>query len=181
MPRLYQEPVKEDPMRTTRPSASEIDDLAWNYQAQKAVADTAQEKLNLLRRELVDLVETFGAVPPRASKSKRLSGARYDVTASFPQRVDVDKHAAEKLHLACLSAGRPSLFKKLFRRETVYMLAKGARELVTQRSLPEGAPRNLRALFYRALEVEALSPGLDVELKRGLKDAGASREGKDAA
>jgi len=163
-------------MRTTRPSASEIDAKASNYQAQQAVTSTTAENLLQLRRELIDLVERFGAVPPRATKSKRLSGARYDVTASFPQRVDVDKHAAERLHLACLAAGRPSLFKKLFRRESVFMLAPGARELVTQARLPEGAPRNLRTLFYRALAVEAQSPALEVELK---KDAAGA--GKDAA
>jgi hypothetical protein len=168
-------------MRTTRPSASEVDDLASNYQAQQAVNNITAENLSELRRELIELVEAFGAVPPRATKSKRLSGSRYDVTASFPQRVEVDKHAAEKLHLACLAAGRPSLFKKLFRRESVFMLAPGARDLVTRGRLPEGAPRNLRALFYRALAVEAQAPSLEVELNKEAKKAAAADPGKDAA
>ncbi len=54
------------------------------------------------------------------------------------------------------------LFNRLFRTVTKFTLADGA-TLVLASPLPEGAPRNLRLMFSRAVETRETSPRLRIE------------------
>jgi hypothetical protein len=51
------------------------------------------------------MVEKFGAVPPKAEKSKRVTGEMYEVTASYGTTTSVDTAGAEQLLLTMIEAG----------------------------------------------------------------------------
>ena len=158
-----------------------VDALASNYLAQQKLCETAQETLSILRDELMEQVESRGYIPPRAEKSKRLTGVEYQVTVSRSHSVLVNSRQAEKVQLACMRAGKPALFKRLFRRQFIYQVAEGAMELL-RGQLPEGSPRQIRKLFAGAVSIDPNAPRLEVrELKQGLKETSASGSGKDAA
>jgi len=72
--------------------------------------------------------------------------------------------------LAIREACQPSLFERLFRRDTIvrWRVADGA-TLMLAGVLPEGAPRNLRAMFSRALTVKENPPRLKIE-RTGTED-----------
>src|SRR5713226_758311 len=99
-----------------------------------------------LRSELQQQVEEFGFTPPRADKSKRLLGTFYQFTLTVGLTTEVKDAEVEKIRGVCPDA----LFKRLFKTVTRYKLADGATLALADR-LPEGAPRNLRMLFSKAV------------------------------
>ncbi len=111
-----------------------------------------------LRSELQQQVEEFGFTPPRADKSKRLLGTFYQFTLTVGLTTEVKDAEVEKIRGVCPDA----LFKRLFKTVTRYKLADGATLALADR-LPEGAPRNLRMLFSKAVETKETAPRLRVE------------------
>jgi hypothetical protein len=111
-----------------------------------------------LRAELQRQVEEFGFTPPRADKSKRLLGIAYQFTVTIGLTTEVKDAEVEKIRQACPDG----LFARLFKTVTRYKLADGA-TLALASKLPEGAPRNLRMMFSKAVETKETSPRLRVE------------------
>ena len=120
--------------------------------------DDLEIEVEDLRSKLREQVEEFGSTPPRAEKSKRLSAALFQFTVSRGSTIEVKDAEVERIRKAC----EPSLFAKLFRAVTRFKLADGA-SLLLASPLPEGAPKNLRLMFSRAVETKETSPRLRIE------------------
>jgi len=100
-----------------------------------------------LRAELQQQVEEFGFTPPRADKSKRLLGTFYQFTLTVGLSTEIKDAEVERIRAVCPDG----LFKKrLFKTMTKYKLA-------------DGAPRNLRMLFSKAVETKETAPRLRIE------------------
>lgn len=111
-----------------------------------------------LRSQLVEQVQEFGFTPPRAEKSKRLLGTAFEFTLSSSQSTEIRDAEVERIRAVCPSR----IFGQLFLVVTKYKLASGATALLASK-LPEAAPRNLRLMFSRAVQMKEGSPRLRIE------------------
>ncbi len=111
-----------------------------------------------IRTRIREQITEFGSVPPRAEKSRRIESEQFRFTLSSSSRTEIKDAEVERIKEAC---PRP-LFAKLFIEVTKYKLAKSA-TLLLAASLPEEAPRNLRALFAKAVQIIEDSPRLKIE------------------
>jgi hypothetical protein len=146
------------------PTKEEIDALAALYvDAEKNVKD-AKEKSEIFYDQLIEMIEKHGFVPKKATKSRRIEGHVYKITRSSSQSVDVDGTAVMRLRDALHGWKFSRWFRKLFKRETVFVLQDGAQELVAQ-LLAKGAPSDLQILFSNAVLIKGNSPSLKVENK----------------
>jgi hypothetical protein len=114
-----------------------------------------------LRDKLKEQVQVFGSTPPRAEKSKRLTGNVYQFTLSQGSSTEIKDAEVLRIKEAC----KPEIFEKLFHEETAYKLAKGALDFLAG-TLPEAAPRNLRQLFARAFSVKPKAPSPSLTIKK---------------
>jgi hypothetical protein len=120
--------------------------------------DDIQLEEEKLRSKLQEQVDEFGFTPPRAEKSKRLAGTLYQLTLSRGSTTEIKDAEVERIRAVCPDG----LFGRLFRTVTKFKLADGA-TLVLASPLPDGAPRNLRLMFSRAVETKETSPRLRIE------------------
>jgi len=111
-----------------------------------------------LRAELQEQVEEFGFTPPRAEKSKRLTGIFYELTVTRGLTTEIKDAEVERIRAVCPDG----LFGRLFRTVTKFKLADGA-TLLLANPLPEDAPRNSRLMFNRAVEMKETAPRLRIE------------------
>jgi hypothetical protein len=147
------------------PTASEIDALAGLYDDAKKNVAKATEMMDTYGDQLIAMTREHGVTPPRAEKSLRLEGDEWEVTVSEGQSVSVKKAAVAKIFTALKRKGlHLTFFRKLFKEEKTYKLAKGAQELMSK-TLPEGAPSNLRKLFTAAVQIKDKAPRLSVDPK----------------
>ena len=112
----------------------------------------------LLRSNLQEQVEAFGFTPPRAEKSKRLTGALYQFTVTRGVTTEIKDAEVERIRQTCPA----ELFERLFRAVTKFKLAEGATRVLADR-LPSYAPRNLRMMFSRAVTTTESAPRLRIE------------------
>ena len=119
-----------------------------------------EEEAKAIRAELLERVQRDGFIPPKAEKSRRLCGELYQVTVSTSARFDLKEPEILAIREVC----RPDLFERLFRCDTIvrWRVADTANMLLGD-VLPEGAPRNLRAMFLRAQTMKENSPRLKIE------------------
>jgi hypothetical protein len=110
-----------------------------------------------LRSKLQEQVDEYGFSPPRAEKSKRLTGALYQLTVSRGTNTEIKDAEVERIRAVCPDG----LFGRLFRTVTKFKLADGASWLWPVRC--PMAPRNLRLMFSRAVETKETSPRLRIE------------------
>jgi hypothetical protein len=134
-----------------RMTAGALDLAAARLEEIQAVEET-------LRAELQRQVEEFGFTPPRADKSKRLLGVFYQFTLTVGLTTEIKDTEVERIRQVCPGA----LFDRLFRTVTKFKLADGA-TMALANKLPEGAPRNLRLMFSKAVETKETAPRLRVE------------------
>jgi len=134
-----------------RLSPGELDATAARLEALQAEEEG-------LRTKLQEQVNEFGFTPPRAEKSKRLTGEVYEFTVTRGLSTEVKDSEVERIRQVCPGA----LFDRLFRVVTKYKLTDGA-TLVLAGRLPADAPRNLRMMFNRAVETKETAPRLRIE------------------
>ena len=134
-----------------RLSATDLDELGERLE----MLAMEEEKIRLLLREQIN---EFGSIPPRAEKSRRLETEEFRFTLSSSSRTEIRDADVERIREACPQ----SVFEKLFVTVTKYKLAKSATMLLAA-TLPEDAPRNLRTLFARAVQIVEDSPRLKIE------------------
>jgi hypothetical protein len=134
-----------------RLSSAELDATGQRLEEIEAESDR-------LRTQLFEQVQEFGFTPPKAEKSKRLIGSVYTFTLSTSSSTEIRDAAVERIREACPD----SLFRKLFLTVTKFKLAADATALLAGK-LPEGAPRNLRQLFSRAVVLKEGAPRLRIE------------------
>src|SRR5713226_5015413 len=111
-----------------------------------------------LRSELQEQVEEFGFTPPRAEKSKRLTGIFYDFTVTRGLTTEIKDAEVARIRAVCPNG----LFGRLFKTVTKFKLADGAFLLLAS-PLPEDAPRNLRLMFSKAVETKETARRLRIE------------------
>jgi hypothetical protein len=111
-----------------------------------------------IRAQLREQITEFGSIPPRAEKSRRIETQQFRFTLSSSSRTEIRDADVENIRQAC----PVPLFAKLFVAVTKYKLAKTATMLLAA-PLPEDAPRNLRTLFSRAVQIIEDSPRLKIE------------------
>lgn len=111
-----------------------------------------------IRTQVREQIENFGSIPPRAEKSRRLETEQFRFTLSSSSRTEVKDAEVERIKEACPQ----TIFSQLFIAVTKYKLAKSATMLLAA-TLPEEAPRNLRAMFARAVQIVEDSPRLKIE------------------
>jgi hypothetical protein len=146
----------------SRASADHIDVLAGEFVTKEALLIYEQGKLDGLRRMLIELVLEHGEIPPRASKLWLFRTKVHEVRVTKGTEITIDTRVAKKLKQACLLSGDGRVFRKLFRKVETFVLAGGAHQLIKLSKLPPRAPRNLRSLFARAIQVRELAPQLEV-------------------
>ena len=134
-----------------RLSQSDLDNLGIRLE------EIAAEQ-ECIREQLREQIENFGSIPPKAEKSRRLEGDQFRFTLSSSSRTEIRDADVERIREACPD----SLFSKLFTAVTKYKLAKSA-TLLLSATLPEEAPRNLRVLFSKAVQIVEDSPRLKIE------------------
>lgn len=132
-------------------SADELDQAAVRLEELRGECET-------LRSNLLSQVEEFGFTPPRAEKSKRLVGTLYELTVSRGSTTELKDAEVERIRQVCPGV----LFDRLFRTITKFKLADTATQTLASK-LPEGAPRNLRLMFSRAVETKETAPRLRIE------------------
>jgi hypothetical protein len=134
-----------------RMTAQELDKLGARLEELEAEGEQ-------LRAQIQEQVDEFGFTPPRAEKSKRLTGSVFQFTLSRGITTDIKDVEVEHIRTLC----RGDLFDKLFRAVTRYKLADGA-TMVLAAHLPPDAPRNLRQLFARAVSTKETAPRLRID------------------
>jgi len=134
-----------------RLSQSDLDNLGIRLEEIAAEQDCIREQLR-------EQIENFGSIPPKAEKSRRLEGDQFRFTLSTSSRTEIRDADVERIREACPQP----LFAKLFTAVTKYKLAKSA-TLLLSATLPEDAPRNLRVLFSKAVQIVEDSPRLKIE------------------
>lgn len=143
-------------------AAWKIDQVAALYLEAQAAVEAANREASARRARLIELTREYGSTAPRAWKTRRLCGSDYEIRVSEAQEITVDMRAAMRVKHACIRSGTGRLFRRLFRKVETFILAPGAERLLDQARLPEDAPRNLRALFARAVRVRELAPHVEV-------------------
>jgi hypothetical protein len=146
------------------PTAAEIDTLLQLYIDADANVDAAIEKRNVFGDQIESLIEEHGFLPPRSKKSKRVQGEDFKATLSQSHSVEVDTPSVVHLHKRLKEWGMARVFRKLFRREIVFVLNDGAQELVAKLALKmPGLAANLQLAFAGTLRIESKSTTLKVE------------------
>jgi hypothetical protein len=149
-----------------------LDRMVEAYNEMLLFVERDEKNLARLRLALIKRVLKDGRTPSRAVKTLSLSGEKWEARVTRGLEVTVDTKLAELIKLALRAKGKNRLFRKLFRTVVTYVLAGGAEKFTNRQKLPEGAPRNLRSLFARAIQVRELAPQLEVR-KRGKDDKAA--------
>jgi hypothetical protein len=161
-------------VKTPIPEKKEIDALAALYLESKANVDKAAEGVAVLRDQLTDMVNEHGFVPKGAKKSKRLLGDEHEITLSRGQSIEVDGTAVMRIRAALKTSGLSKFFRKLFRREVIYVLADGAHQFMVEHCMPADVGR----YFAEAVMIRENSPYLKVEPVK--EEAAAGKKGKAA-
>ena len=116
------------------------------------------EEEERIRLQIREQIAEFGSIPPRAEKSQRLETEQFRFTLSAASRTEIKDAEVRRIREACSR----DLFGKLFVTVEKFRLAKGA-TLLLSATLPEDAPRGLRAMFSRAVEIIEDAPRLRIE------------------
>lgn len=138
------------------PSAAELDKLAAQHLELQAAKDAAYEAYLASRDRLVDLVKAHGTVPPKASKSLRLSTEDFQLNVSQGHEITVNTERVGRLRKML----RLVAFSKLFRIEVFYVPMKGAKEFI------EKQPARIRNAYHGCFEIEHKAPQLDVTRRK---------------
>jgi|GEM_PF-3681590 hypothetical protein len=146
------------------PTASEIDTLLQLYIDADKNVESAIEKRKVFEEQIESLIEEHGFLPPRSKKSMRIQGLDWKASLSRSHSVEVDTPSVLNLHTRLKEWGMARVFRKLFRREIVFVLNDGAQELIaTLAAKMPGIAANLQLAFSGTLRIESRSTTLKVE------------------
>lgn len=158
------------------PTNAEIDALCKLYNELDGNVDAAIENRNVIGEQIQAMIAAHGFIPPRAKKSKRIQGEEWKATLGQSHSVDVDSTAVQRLFLRMKGWGIARSFRKLFRREEIFVLAEDAQELIARLALKSpGFGAELQLLFSQTLRIEGRSTSLKVEPLNEDKKKGAKK------
>jgi len=162
--------------KTAVPTNAEIDALCKLYDEADKKVDDAIEARNVFGEQIEELIAKHGFLPPRSKKSKRIQGDDWKATQSQSHSVDVDSTAVCRLFVAMKKWGLARFFRKLFRREEVFIMADDAQALIAKLAVKSpGIAAELQLLFAGTLRVESRSTSLKVEPIKEEKKKGAKK------
>lgn len=159
----------------TIPSKQEIDALAQLYLDADSAVEQVKETRRIFADQLAEMIAAHGFLPKRATKSRRIEGEEFQATLVRSQSVEVNGTEVLRLRMFLTGKGLGCWFRKLFKREPVYVLRDGAQELVA-RLLAKGAPSDVQILFSNSLTIRDNSDWLKVEPIKDPRQAGASEK-----
>jgi hypothetical protein len=165
--------MEKKPAAAAIPTAAEIDALLGLYlDADQNVKD-AVTKRDVFGEQIEEMIKAHGFLPPRAKKSKRIQGEDFKATLGQSHSVDVDSTAVQRLYVSMKGWGLAQFFRKLFRREEIFVLADDAQELIAKLAIKSpGIAGELQLQFSQTLRIEGRSTSLKVEpLKEEKKKA----------
>lgn len=146
------------------PTSAEIDTLLGLYFDADQNVRNAIEQRDVFGEEIEEMIAAHGFLPPRAKKSKRIQGEEYKATLGQSHSIDVDSTAVQRLFSAMKGWGLARSFRKLFRREEIFVLADDAQALITKLAVKmPGVASELQILFSNTLRIEGRSTSLKVE------------------
>jgi hypothetical protein len=141
------EAAVEAEIEKKRPTAEQIDQAAQEYLAAKAAKDSWAEEVADKEAELMELVKTWGVVPPHAEKSRRLAGKLSEITVTKADTLTILEERVETL-------------KEDLRREAIAdNQARVHAALLDQGPWPLSPPQRkiLECLRYRQGRLQAMS------------------------
>jgi hypothetical protein len=146
------------------PTAAEIDTLLGLYLDADQNVKSAIEQRDVFGEQIEEMIAAHGFLPPRAKKSKRIQGEEYKATFGQSHSVDVDSTAVRRLFSYMKEWGLARFFRKLYKREEIFVLADDAQELIAKLATkPSGFAGQLQLLFAQTLRIEGRSTSLKVE------------------
>jgi hypothetical protein len=104
-------------------------------------------------------VEQWGSTPPRAEKSKRLTGNDFQFTLSLGSSTEIKDAEVLRIKEVCAE----EIFERLFRERRPSISYRKARSSSWPALFQKAAPRNLRQLFARAFSVKPKAPSLTIK------------------
>jgi hypothetical protein len=161
-----------------RPTPDEIDKKVREYLAAKATRDLWQEDVADKEHGLMRLVQAWGAVPPNAEKSRRLTGRLAELTVTKSDSIDVNYDRVEMLREALVANGRGDFFKRLFTLNSKYQIVDGAESALKEEALSKRLAEKVLNLFGRCITVKAKKPSLKVTIVDPAKPAKKPRTKK---
>jgi hypothetical protein len=144
---------------------ADIDRYCREYEAKRQEIEASSADLATKKALLLNLIETYGYVPPNAEKSRRLDGVEMVATMTVGSSVEVKSDPVTKLQLRLSHFKKPRVFKQLFSKTIKYSLVKDAStslKLAIQ-TLPAEAQAEILVLFTSCFEVNTNTPSLKVE------------------
>lgn len=163
---------------TTRPSPEQIDDLAKRHLAARIAKGEATAKFELIEAEAIAMVKEFGAVPPNAEKSRRLTGRLSEFTVTKADTLTISDERVVMLKDALEANGHGEYFKRLFTLRSKYEVVEGAEAALKSESLPKRLAEKVLNLFGRCISVKPKKPSLKVTIADPAKPAKKAKAAK---
>lgn len=151
------------------PKPQVIDDLIFRYSVLKAAVDAAgvvkskaEADMNVLKAEVIALVQSFGA--KHAEKSKRLKGQRNTATISTGSTTSLVDAAVEKFRRFLVGLAMPGVYKLFFTETTTYQLVASPGEVLSGLDVPTAIRTKLKGLLALCFEITSKAPSLKVDV-----------------
>lgn len=158
------------------PTNAEIDALCMLYDDADKNVKAAIEQRDVFGEQIEEMIAAHGFLPPRSKKSKRVQGDDWKATLSQSHSVDVDSTAVRRLFVSMKGWGLARFFRRLFRREEVFILADDAQDLIAKLAIKSpGIAAELQLLFAGTLRIEGRSTSLKVEPVKEEKKKGGKK------
>jgi hypothetical protein len=150
---------------------TDIDRHCREFEAKRKEIEVSNADLATKKALLLNLIETYGYVPPNAEKSRRLDGREMVATMTVGSSVEVKSDPVTKLQLRLSHYKKPRVFKSLFSKTIKYSLVKDASVSlkIGITSLPAEAQAEILALFASCFEVNTNTPSLKVDTVSAVK------------
>lgn len=145
------------------PTPAQIDAMVETFEQVRDRAELADEHYEDAKRELIDLVQTFGAVPAGAESSVRLQGVLTTVTVTTGSSIAVKDAEVGELKGAMDANNQEELFSRMFGVRSKYELLKGAGVHLRVAQLPKRLAEKFTKLYARCFDIKKKSPSLKVE------------------
>lgn len=152
-----------------QPRPQAIDDLLFRYSVLKAALDAAgvvkkkaEDDVNVLKAEVIALVQSFGA--KHAEKSKRLKGLRNTATITTGTKTTLLDAYVEKFRLFLVKLAMPAVYKLFFTETTTYQLVASPGEVLNSLDVPRAIRTKLHVLLTQCFEVTSNAPSLKVDV-----------------
>lgn len=150
-------------MATAPPTAQEVESLALRYKKKQddlfdamLAAKTAQQDLEPIKQECIELIKKFGT--QHAKTSKLLYGLKFEMMATFGKSTSADGAAIERLRQKLIETQDGGMLKRFFEKSVSWALKSTGRQEVLKPDVSD----EVRALFAVCEVTKDSTPRLDV-------------------